>query len=1012
MSSQPRRCPTCLNIMPLARRRCPHCFHEIPINEDTRSLEVLFLQEKLGGKFEVLSELHRHGNSTLFLAQDLLLDRKIALKSLKFHDDAPASLIERWHQNLKRCLRLDEPHLARIYTYGAIGMLYYIILEFIDCDTLENVIATQPSGLPIWKCLRIGRDIAQGLHAAHNMGITHHRLTPSNVSVSRDGFSRVLDLGAAQGTVDALAQRPWSAIMDSSLYFAPEQIESGISEPQSDQYRLAAVLYHALTGRPAFEDTGEEGAFARLQQDPRPITDINPLIPQELNAIILKAMSRHPDDRFSDCHEFALQLESLEPDYWLPNIETIYRAPTPEATVALLLADVLRNEKNRDYYRALVLCEQALALAPYNTEVTNTLVRIQKLHDKEQNLRSLVNKALVAFYSDSLNEALSILQTGRQMDKDNPEVMRLTHEVMQEQERKRLVNVLLDAAKIDLAKQAFSSAMSNIVRILDIDSRNETALKLKQRIEVGMEDRATIGSLLNRALSAYEGDNLDEADEILNKLLSIDQDNFSAKNLKTKISQQKKHHLLMSLWENLDREFRCGQYRKAIEILKQIADIEPTLKQDIRDRLVRIRQKIAEQNEVIDIGDTQPLKAVKSSDLSKSTSIGDQPEIVNEIQVSASTEDNKVSSLDKTPVIVPGMSISDTSSEVPRLDLDSELHRTIENQQHADEVAARPSIITQVDSDEIEKDDEPVGEVEESVCSEVIKTSRSRMLVRILGPWFLVIIVLFLLIARVVLRRSPGTIDESALVQSHLEYSDPQTSTEKPATSTISPTVERPINTIPPDTRQNSPIPTVTPFYKQPTAVRTDLVLSILASARNNERLGNYDTAATLYQAVLRRDPYSNEAKDGLERCQDRAKKRSVEHPHKPTPRPSATEVPVQPTFEPTKEPESLPVNNQQRLENVVCSPSIPVKGKSLSVLIQFRDVPGAKVSKLWLNYKKQADSLGYSQLIAQRKGEIFEVLIPGKEIRGTILLYYLNGFDENGVEFFIGSPNEPKILP
>ena len=74
--------------------------------------------------------------------------------------------------------------------------------------------------------------------------------------------------------------------------------------------------------------------------------------------------------------------------------------------------------------------------------------------------------------------------------------------------------------------------------------------------------------------------------------------------------------------------------------------------------------------------------------------------------------------------------------------------------------------------------------------------------------------------------------------------------------------------------------------------------------------------------------------------------------------------------------------------------------------------MPEGRVSQVWLNYKKQANSLGYSQIFAERTGQTFEVTIPGKEVRGTAILYYLNGFAENGTEFSIGSPSEPKILP
>lgn len=831
MSSQPRRCPSCLKIMPLARRRCPYCLREYPLNDETQSLEILFLQETLAGKFEILSEIHRRGSSTLFLAQDLILDRKVAVKTVRFKKHTSDELVEKWNQNLKRCLRLEEPHLARMYSFGMTGSLHYIILEYIQSDTLEEAVTTAQSALPIWKCLRIGRDIAQGLQAAHNRGITHHRLKPSNIAVSRNGFSRLLDLGAAQGTIDALEGNPWSSAMDTSHYFAPEQIETGHSDSQSDQYRLSACLYYALSGTPPFENPGETGAFQRLHGDPKPLIDRNPLIPEELNSIIFKALSRNPDDRFCDCLELSRQLESLEPDLWLPEIEPIFRGTTRETTVALILAELQRTEHNRDYDRALVLCEQALTFAPYNSEVTAALVRIQKLHEKDQHLHSIVNKALVAFYSDDLSDALSILKSGRQIDKDHPEILRLTHEVMQEQERNRLSNVLLDAAKIDLAKQALSAAMANVVRVLDLDPKNETALKLKRRIEFEMEDRAALGILLSQAETAIEKSQFDEAEELIAKIRQMDPDNFSALKLKSKIDQQKRRKLLMNLWENMDNEFQNGQYRKAIAILKHIAQIEPTLVGDVRNRLIQMRQKIREQETGTDISDTQPIRAVRESDLASA-----------QIPVSE----------------LPGCSISEplqkTAAE-PAAEDASDSERTLPDSD---------SVVSQPENESLEKRFIHLQSSSQSVSSDFAKSTLRK---RYLGYyWLFGVIALFSTsaIISLFLKKPPPVRQKADNPERQIQDISYSISSSTPETDPrLQPEVFSPVVSA-----TNTPMSDNLNVASTPQ--KTDIppvILSLLDSAGENERRGNIDFAAILYKEVLKTFPENKEAMKGLERC-------------------------------------------------------------------------------------------------------------------------------------------------
>lgn len=818
-----------MKIMPLARRKCPHCFQEHPVNEETQSLEVLFLQEALTGKFEILVELNRRASGTLFLAQDLILDRKVAVKAIKFPKSASEALVEKWKQNLRRCLRLEEPHLARIYTFGITGSLHYIILEYIPAETLEDILLQERSSLPIWKSLRIGRDIALGLHAAHNQGITHHRLKPSNIAVTQNVFSRILDLGAAQGTIEALENKPWSIISDTSLYFAPEQIESGYSDPQSDQYRLAVCLYHALTGKPPFIDPGEKGAFQRMHSEPEPLTAKNPSIPEELNKVILKALSRNPDDRFSSCLEFARQLEALEPDYWLPEIEPGFRGATKETTVALILEELHRIEQSRDFQRALFLLEQALALAPYNSEVIATMLRIQKLNEKEHLLHSIVNKALIAFYAGSLNDALNILKSGRQIDKDHPEILRLTNEVMQEQERIRLSNILLDAAKIDLAKHALSAAMANVIRVLDLNPKNEHALKLKQRIEFEMEDRAALGILLSQAETAYEKSQFDEAEAIVKKIQETDPDNISAGKIQKRITQQKRHKLIMHLWESMDNEFQIGRYRKAIAILKQIAQLEPSLKGDIRNRLIRVKEKIQEQANKSDTDDTRQLRSVRPSDLTAASSSAENfaPAYDSLKETSEEFDDD----------------FRDIDTDAPVESTEDALSDNIENEPFESDILQDP----------------------ESLVFKI--TNRLKVNFSDIRLWTVVSIILIgsLITAPFLFKKTAHPIQNTA---DH----------ELSILNTPLPIVEPTSETVAADNSENDSLAVFStvesssseadiPVSDDKKPELPEIISHLLLSAKENERIGNMNFAAVLYREVLKTVPENTDALKGLERC-------------------------------------------------------------------------------------------------------------------------------------------------
>lgn len=1035
--TQPKRCPTCLNILPLARRKCPYCHREVPVDNDRQSLDVMFLQEKLAGKFEIISELHHRGSSTVYLAHDLILDRKVALKTLKFQSDTPAEIIDRWNQNLRRCLRVENPHIARIYAFGSAGALHYIVLEFIAENTLEDILAEAGDVQPLWKCLRIGRDISNGLYDAHQIGVVHHRLTPSNIVVSRDGYSRILDLGAAQGTIDALAQKPWSFAMDSSRYFSPEQIEFGISEPLSDQYRIGVILYELLTGQPAYEDTGEAGAFARLETDPKPVTEFNPDIPEELNAIVMKAISRNPEHRFTDCHDLALNLESLDPDIWLPDLEKSYQAPTDEAKVALLLAEIKRDEKNREYYHAMALCDQALALAPYNSEVTTTMLRIQQLHEQEQKLLSLIHKALIAFYSNNLSESLKILKQGMNIDKNNAELLRLTHEIMQEQERHRLISALIDAAKIDLAKQALSSAMSQVVRILDIDPGNETAIKLKQRIEFGMEDRATLGMLVSRAEAAFNSDRLDEAEDIIIKIRKMDPENFHARKLNERIERLKKHRLLMNLWETLDLEVKKENYRDAISILKHIAQVDPSLKSEIRARLIRMREKITETNEELIQGETRPLRAVKESDLAQT------PEEDDGI---AKTVDAAEEILEKTPAGLPAATREKLEKTVNGSTVlgQPETPHTSSDQQPddtpADEPLDTPAAAAEPETDIPEAMAAPVESAENgsgkdnvekasgsedalSIEPEAVPFEREdeqrdafrltlsgRQLIAIGGC---ILGIVGLLIILLVMHNCGSSIARPEAAQPVVVPSITATPDAVP-TPTVIPSPKVTATAV----ATGTPEPIATPTV--PDSGSASQIERLISNARRNEQGGNYEMALAFYREILRIDRAHPDALRGLENCRQRieASKRTTRQSETPPTGITKTTKPTQPlptstapSEPPTEKPEDIAEVIQVDVKSIQCKPAIPQRGRELDILIRFSPEIETKITHLWLNYKR-SDDVGYSQIFAVRNDSGFMVTIPPRDVKGTAVIYFLNGLQSDGVEFYYGSPTRPKLLP
>lgn len=574
MSAHSKRCPNCLRSMPLVRRRCPYCRTELPVGEDTLSLEGLFLQERMAGRFEIVSTCSQTQNSAVYVANDLILERQVIIKVIQFPESTPPPVLIKWEQNARRDIRLDHPNIVRNYTFGHIGTLYYFISEFCGHPFLDQLLQSRQK-LPIHIALVIIQSVARAAQAAHDLGIAHHRLKPRNITAPVDGYCQVLDFASSRGTINAIAMRPWAPGVEDPTYLAPEQIETGISDTASDQYAIGIILFEMLTGSLPFTQSGENGALQRLAGPPPHISSVNPLIPREIEVIWQRLMRINPAERYESCRDFVRAIESLDPELWAADANE--RATNHTDSLGQLLSSARKCEKNRDFRKAILLCERALILSPYDVAVTDLLARLQKNLERSMDVRTLINKGISAFYEHRLENALTVLNRARQMDKDNPEVIRLTHEILQEQERARLVSVLLETANLDVTQKALTQAMAKVVRILEIDPSNKHAHQLKAQIEAGIEEKATGSVMVSQAELAFKDSRIDDALEILDRVMKCDPSNPAAIGLYNQIVDWERSEQISGLKNLFEKQVQSDSYREAIDTVNRIRKLDESL---------------------------------------------------------------------------------------------------------------------------------------------------------------------------------------------------------------------------------------------------------------------------------------------------------------------------------------------------------------------------------------------------------------------------------------------------
>lgn len=274
------------------------------------------------GHYEVIKPLGKGGMGQVYLALDIQLRRKVALKLLSSTCTNDVDRVKRFEQEAQAASALNHPNIVTIHEIGQTESLRFISTEFIDGETLREHMKN--TRLPLSKVLDIATQVASALHAAHEAGIVHRDIKPENLMMRRDGIVKVLDFGIAKlGSQQVATTRPLttvSSIVDTTAgivmgtigYMSPEQATGEEVDARTDIWSLGVVLYEMLAGQPPFAATTARRLIASMSEDqPPPLATIDGL-PAELERITRKALSKGLAQRYQTANEMAEDLKNLK----------------------------------------------------------------------------------------------------------------------------------------------------------------------------------------------------------------------------------------------------------------------------------------------------------------------------------------------------------------------------------------------------------------------------------------------------------------------------------------------------------------------------------------------------------------------------------------------------------------------------------------------------------------------------------------------------------------------------
>lgn len=255
----------------------------------------------IAGRYVIQRVIARGGMATVYLAEDNLLNRPVAIKVLT--GDVDQGDQDAFLQEARAVAKLSHPNIVDVYDAGVEGSLRYIVMQYVPGDTLKDIVQRE-APLDPRRAAELTVRLADALNYGHTRGIVHCDMKPGNVLLGDHGEPKIVDFGIAQSLTQTADLS--DTVAGTVGYISPEQVEGRSIDGRTDVYSLAAVLYEMLSGMPPFSGEDLQTVVAqRLVKTPLPLREHNPFVPEEIDEIVMRGLARDPGTRYPTAKAFA-----------------------------------------------------------------------------------------------------------------------------------------------------------------------------------------------------------------------------------------------------------------------------------------------------------------------------------------------------------------------------------------------------------------------------------------------------------------------------------------------------------------------------------------------------------------------------------------------------------------------------------------------------------------------------------------------------------------------------------
>ncbi len=259
------------------------------------------------GKYRIERELGRGAMGVVYKAFDPVVERSVAIKTIRLDVENAPDLVTRLRREAKSVGQLEHPNIVTLYDAGESSGLFYLAMQFIQGETLQDRM-TRQGWFPLREVLEIFSQICAGLDYAHQHGVIHRDIKPANIMITHDGVVKLTDFGIAK--IAGTGTTSTGLVVGTPSYMSPEQALGRPLDGRSDIFSLGSILYEMMTGEKAFAGQNVTTVMYKIvHEPPMPLAVLQPGLDPAVEAIVLRALAKNPEQRYQACRDLAAELE-------------------------------------------------------------------------------------------------------------------------------------------------------------------------------------------------------------------------------------------------------------------------------------------------------------------------------------------------------------------------------------------------------------------------------------------------------------------------------------------------------------------------------------------------------------------------------------------------------------------------------------------------------------------------------------------------------------------------------